>query len=392
MNDRFVAKRWLNLIGILFVTVVGTITLSLLHGSYLDELFVFLLLDGIFFVFLLPFLEHGRMNRELSANRETTFRRIFLGYLLVWLLMTAGSYLPEFLKPAMACALLMCACGTQRISIYTGLFLNAIVCLVQGSSSYELICYILLLLCGCILADSAEKGRLRLWHSLSIVLASAILPALFAYLYYQELRLRLLIFGGLEGIFVAIFFHFRYLPAHWEKEEEVPNLLDDILEESYPLKRELRQFSQVAYDHARRVSLLAGACARLVGADAKLCAAGGFYYHAGIMEGDAVAESGVHLAQRECFPERLIQILGEYQGEKLPISTVESAIVHMVDGLLGRMEAQKKNAAAEDEDQAIFIYRTLNDFSAQGLYDRSGLSMNMFLKIREYLVNQEILL
>ena len=183
-----------------------------------------------------------------------------------------------------------------------------------------------------------------------------------------------------------------FSPAHWEKEDEVPNLLDDILEESYPLKRELRQFSQVAYDHARRVSLLAGACARLVGADAKLCAAGGFYYHAGIMEGDAVAESGVHLAQRECFPERLIQILGEYQGEKLPISTVESAIVHMVDGLLGRMEAQKKNAAAEDEDQAIFIYRTLNDFSAQGLYDRSGLSMNMFLKIREYLVNQEILL
>ena len=391
MSDRFVAKRYLNLIGILFVTVAGTMALSLLHGSYLDELFVFLLLDGIFFVFLLPFLEHGRMNREFSANRETTFRRIFWGYLLVWLLMTAGSYLPEFLKPAMASAFLMSACGTQLISVYTGLFLNTIVCLVQGSSSYELICYVLLLLCGCMLADSAEKGRLRFWHSLSVVLASAVLPALFAYLCYQELRMRLLIFGALEGIFVAIFFRFCYLPAHMETEDEVPNLLDDILEESYPLKREFRQFSQAAYEHARRVSLLTRACARLVGADEKLCAAGGFYYHAGIMEGDAVAESGVHLAQRECFPERLIQILGEYQGEQLPISTVESAIVHMVDGLLERIEAQKKQGTSEDWDQAIFIYRTLNDFSSQGLYDRSGLSMNMFLKIREYLVNQETL-
>ena len=154
MSDRFVAKRYLNLIGILFVTVAGTMALSLLHGSYLDELFVFLLLDGIFFVFLLPFLEHGRMNREFSANRETTFRRIFLGYLLVWLLMTAGSYLPEFLKPAMASAFLMSACGTQLISVYTGLFLNTIVCLVQGSRSYEMICYVLMILCGCMLADS----------------------------------------------------------------------------------------------------------------------------------------------------------------------------------------------------------------------------------------------
>ena len=36
----------------------------------------------------------------------------------------------------------------------------------------------------------------------------------------------------------------------------------------------------------------------------------------------------------------------------------------------------------------MVIYQTLNEYSAAGLYDRSGLSMNMFLKIREYLVNE----
>ena len=40
----------------------------------------------------------------------------------------------------------------------------------------------------------------------------------------------------------------------------------------------------------------------------------------------------------------------------------------------------------------MVIYQTLNDFSAKGIYDRSGLGMNMFLKIREYLVNEKELL
>ena len=37
----------------------------------------------------------------------------------------------------------------------------------------------------------------------------------------------------------------------------------------------------------------------------------------------------------------------------------------------------------------MVIYQTLNEYSASGIYDQSGLGMNMFLKIREYLVNEE---
>ena len=64
----------------------------------------------------------------------------------------------------------------------------------------------------------------------------------------------------------------------------------------------------------------------------------------------------------------------------------------MVDGLIKKIEVFDSETMSSEWNQDMVIYQTLNDFSAQGLYDKSGLSMNMFLKIREYLVNKETLL
>ena len=83
---------------------------------------------------------------------------------------------------------------------------------------------------------------------------------------------------------------------------------------------------------------------------------------------------------------------GCYNGEEALPSTIESAIVHMVDGLLKKLEVLDEDTVGSNWNQDMVIYQTLNEYSAAGLYDRSGLSMNMFLKIREYLVNEEALL
>lgn len=74
-------------------------------------------------------------------------------------------------------------------------------------------------------------------------------------------------------------------------------------------------------------------------------------------------------------------------------STIESAIVQIVDRMIKKLEAlEKTSKIASGWNKEMVIYQTLNEFSAQGLYDQSGLSMNMFLKIREYLVKEEALL
>lgn len=392
MNDRFVIKRYLNIALILFWTLAGTMVVSLLHGKYMDEVVVYLIIDLIFMALFLFVLEHNRMHKSISSNKETTFRRILHGYMISWMLVLISSFMPEFLKPMLATPLVMVAFSTQGIAICVGMFLSTILCLISGSAIHEMVLYTLFILFGCMLADALEESRFKLWCELAILAISTTLPALFYYLAYRETKMSLLLFGALEGLVIDIFLHLFYMRAVDEKEAEISDTLDDMLDESYPLCRELKNFSKADYKHAKRVSCLSGKCARLVGADERLSAVAGFYYRIGILEGESIVSGGIRIAQRECFPEDVIRIISEYNGEQELPSTIESAIVHMVDGLMKKLELFDEDMMSSGWNQNMVIYQTLNDFSTQGLYDKSGLSMNMFLKIREYLVNEEALL
>lgn len=392
MNDRFVIKRYLNIALILLGTLTGTMVVSLLHGKYMDEVVVYLMIALMFMALFLFVLEYNRMHKSISSNKETTFRRILHGYMISWLIMVISSFMPEFLKPMLAISLIMTAFGTQGIAMCVGMFLNAMLCLILGSSIHEMVLNALFILFGCMLADAMEESRKKFWYELVILTVSTMLPALFYYLCYRETKMSLLLFGALEGLVIDIFLHLFYMRTVDEREAEIPDMLDDMLDDSYPLRRELKKFSKVDYEHAKRVSSLSEKCARLVGVDEKLCAAAGFYYRIGILEGESIVSGGIRIAQRECFPEDIIRIISEYNGEQTLPSTIESAIVHMVDGLIKKIEVFDADMMSSGWNQNMVIYQTLNDFSAQGLYDNSGLSMNMFLKIREYLVNEEALL
>jgi len=110
----------------------------------------------------------------------------------------------------------------------------------------------------------------------------------------------------------------------------------------------------------------------------------------GILEGEPFIENSIRLAEENCFPKPVIQILAEYNGEQKLPSSKESAIVHMVDACLKKIEMLSGNNLSTAWNQDMVIYQTLNEISATGIYDESGLSMNQFLKIRELLVREEI--
>ena len=89
-----------------------------------------------------------------------------------------------------------------------------------------------------------------------------------------------------------------------------------------------------------------------------------------------------------CFPEELQQILAEYRGEiKLP-STKESAIVHMVDALVIKMEVLQDKVAGSKWNHDMMIYQTLNELSSAGVYDESGLSINEYIRARDFLTKE----
>lgn len=392
MDDRYVAKRLINIISMLFVTLAFTGIIALIKGRFWDEIIVYMIVDLVFFSLFWFLLEHDRMQKRISGNRETIFKKVLYGYLISWCILFVSAFLPEFLKPVILIPILMAALGTQGIAACAGLFLSSVLCLVLGSTVQEMVLYCLMVLFGCIAAETAERGRLKFWYELAIFCISTLLPGLFYYLTYRETPMRLFGLGAILGVPVVLFLHFAYQKLAADRKDEIIDTLGDITDDSYPLARELLSFSKADYRHAKRVSEVSERCATLVGADATLCAAAGFYYRIGILEGGSIAQSGIRIAQRECFPEDVIRIISEYNGEEALPTTIESAIVHMVDGLIKKLEVFDSDTMSSEWNQDMVIYQTLNDYSAQGLYDRSGLSMNMFLKIREYLVNEKALM
>ena len=92
------------------------------------------------------------------------------------------------------------------------------------------------------------------------------------------------------------------------------------------------------------------------------------------------------LAQLNCFPQDVIRILAEFNGQEREISTPESAVVNMVNQLVSRFEHLKEETSKSTWNREIVIYQTLNELSSSGLYDKSGLSINSYLQIREFLV------
>ena len=95
------------------------------------------------------------------------------------------------------------------------------------------------------------------------------------------------------------------------------------------------------------------------------------------------------VAAEKCFPEKVYQIIKEYYGILELPSTPESAIVQMIDGVLCRIEEMRANDEMNDWNKDMAIYHILTEYSSNGMYNVSGLSMHKFLEIREYLVKEE---
>ena len=57
-----------------------------------------------------------------------------------------------------------------------------------------------------------------------------------------------------------------------------------------------------------------------------------------------------------------------------------------------KIEVLGETTMANEWNQDMVIYQTLNEYSSRGVYDNSGISINQFLKIRERLVQEGDLL
>lgn len=391
MKEPLNLYRMLSLVAIALDSIGFTLLLCTRGHLYLDEGLCLLFLDMLFVLIYVFELEYERNHYKIADHSQTSFVRLAAAYIICSLLVIGMTFLPEFFRPVMVIPIIICAVSNVSIALSVGIFWDILLTLSTGESFYALASFVVMTTLAAILAQGLKERRYRIWISFLYACIGMMVPEILYYLAYKEISGEVFGYGAVNGIVTALiaFFIFQRL---WETTEtEKQNRYIDIVSEDFSEVKALKDFSMIEYRHAKKVSDVAYACAKQVGYDENLCLAGGFYYRMGRWIGEPYIENATHKAKTLCFPEPLIVILSEYYGLEKKPSTPEAALIHMVDALLIKLEAMALDVNKSQWNREMFIYQTLNEFSSSGIYDQSGMSMNSFLSVREFLAKEGVL-
>ncbi len=234
-----------------------------------------------------------------------------------------------------------------------------------------------------------SKDKMRLDVLVIMFTSNVAITLICYYLLNYNMSLYILLFAVGLGVVCTAFFGLLFNFLLERSIKDYTNKYNIILNKNYSLVKDIKNYSLAEYTHAVKVSNLSRECAKVINANEMCAACGGFYYRLGRMEGEPEIDNAIRLASQNCFPRDVITIISEFGGIIEKPSTPESAIVHMVDSLVTKIELLDRETMSSSWNQDMVIYQTLNDYSQAGFYDNSGLSMNQFLQVRQRLVNEE---
>ena len=387
----FSSKRLARLIGLFLLSLVLPMLCGLLHNARIDQLIVWCFICSVCVVCFGVYVEYERLHEGTCMDMGNDYAMLTFVYLVGMAGACVAAFFPAYTAPVMAIGILCNGTFSTKIGAAMGVYFAVLAAVFCGTGLYTMAAYVTLAVVSIFLAELALDGRLRIWVGMLIISLSVVLPVCCCYLDTHMLQPQVIMITLPGSILTLLVVHI--LPGlrnRVQTEEEIG--LDTIMDRQYHLQKMIEKYSSVDYDHALRVSRLAAKVAGELGADEKLTMAGGFYYRIGKLEGEPFIENGVRIAQQNCFPERLVQILEEYNGINRAPGTLESAIVQISDMIVTKFDLLDKDTFSAGWNRDIVIYQTMNEKSSDGLYDHCGLSMNQFLKIRELLVKEEILL
>lgn len=391
MGEKINFRRTVSIIIIYFFTFLFSGYLCFEGELYTDEWLCIFFIDIVFLICFTFEIECERKKGIIAKNNRTTFIRIAIVYIALCGVTILISYGSVYFKPIMILSIVFCTVSNETLGMITGIYFNVILSMTLGGEYYEVIAYSLLVVLGAILAKALFYDKMVAFVLIIIFSANIIVPSVFYYWNYKEMDFSIYLKCGLDGLACVIVAYLCAVIIFPIVNKEVENKMLDIVSDEYSIVKELQEYSTFEYNHAKKVSIISAKCAQLAKLDETLCLVAGFYYRLGKWQGEPHVQNGINRAEEHCFPDKLIQILSEYYGEEKEISMPESALVQIVDSILIKLEYMKKDVGKSQWNNEIMIYQILNEYSSKGLYDKSGLSMNQFLKIREFLVKEESL-
>ncbi|SER53741.1 hypothetical protein [Lachnobacterium bovis] len=387
MIEKVTPYRAIPMAIIMVVIFATSLSLGFYEKMQIGEYIMLLILDMIFLGLFFYELEYKRIHKELYNYTQCSFINVSLGVCFTSIVVVICVFLPEFLKPMILIPVVMCAFSTDILAIIFGAYSAILITLLTNISKEELIASVLVILFAAIIVNSFSNENEYIWSCLTMFFLNCIINILFYFKRNSIVSKEYFICIIAQSVFICLFTLVFYKKVYHNTISEEKNKYDEILDENYHEILSIKAFSPKEYNHAIRVSDLSYRCAKKLGYDTTLCAAAGFYYRMCKWDEEQGINKAIEKAKYQCFPEAVIKIISEYNGEINLPSSKESALINMTDTLVSKIE-QLKSTQNNVADINIFIYQTLNEFSISNKLDASGMSMHQFLLVRDYLVKE----
>jgi hypothetical protein len=393
-TNRFSAKRLGYSLGMTMMFIIANTLLCIFSGVLVDKYICLAAINICFFLLFMLLLADRRLKGHLPEFNYITYGKITAALFIDWIIVfLCAFFAPDFFAPLIIIPLVSGCVFDDGLSNVLSTYFVIIISLCCDYSLYIVLCYVTLVLFGSILSNfiKREENIYKLYSIILIFAVTTLISTIFFYFNFLELRMTDFIYGVFDGLISAVVTILIVPLFNRFVVESQTDSYEEFLSPDYSLCQDIRKFSYIEYTHALRVSHLCRKCASAINANSQLAACGGFYYRLGKLEGEPVIDNAIKLANDNCFPGDLIQILAEYGGIVFLPSSKESAIVHMVDSVVTKVELFDSDSMSSSWNQNMVIYQTINELSQKGIYDNSGLTMNQFLTIREILANEDIL-
>lgn len=179
-------------------------------------------------------------------------------------------------------------------------------------------------------------------------------------------------------------------PERMPEKEEKTYTYEEILDKDFPLIQQLHTYSKELYIHCAVVSRAASMAARELGADELLAGAGGMFHEIGRITGGNYILKGVDLGKEYHFPEPVLDIIKQHNIKSEKPSTIEAAIVMMIDSYVSTVEYVEKLRGKGSVRHGEIIENLFQVNFEKGSLDQSGMSLQEFRKLKEYLLKSSL--
>ena len=393
-TNRFSTLRTWYCIAIAIVFIIANTLMCSLASVLIDKYICIIAINICFFCLFILLLIRKRLHGNLPESNFISYGKICLVVIIVWAItIICSAFIPGFFAPLIVIPIIISTVFDEALVNIFSLYLVIISSICLEYNVNLVLCYLTMVLFGSIFANLLKNAEAMqgLYIIVSLFAVTTLISIIFYYFNYLELSYSVFIYGVLCG-FVSCVITVTVFPLLNTFVTKAQNIIyDSFLSEDFVLYNEIRNFSYIEFQHAKRISSLSKKCAAAINANEDLAECAAFYYRLGKIEGEPIIDNAIKLANNYCLPYDVIQIISEYGGIVSLPSTKESAIVHMVDSVVTKVELFDSDSMSSSWNQNMVIYQTINELSQKGFYDNSGLTMNQFLVIREILANEDML-